>query len=247
MTLEGRRIRLRAVEPQDAEVLYAWENDPAVWAVSGTTEPFSREQIERFIDRQLQGGDLFRTGQLRLMIETRGAEEKASTGASEGARGETDGEADEEIRGEARNGACGEADREAGREACNGADGEPGERTCEEADGETCEREAAPCRAVGTVDLFEYDPLHGRAGLGILIYDPCDRRLGYARDAVETLCEYARNRLRMHQLWCCVGEANTASRALFRELGFREVGTKRDWLWSPEGYQNEILLQKILD
>lgn len=231
MTLEGRRIRLRAVEPQDAEVLYAWENDPAVWAVSGTTEPFSREQIERFIDRQLQGGDLFRTGQLRLMIETRGAEEKASKGASEGACGETDGEADEEPRGK----------------ACNEADEETGERTCEEADGETCEREAAPCRTVGTVDLFEYDPLHGRAGLGILIYDPRDRRLGYARDAVETLCEYARNRLRMHQLWCCIGEGNTASRMLFRELGFREVGTKRDWLWSPEGYQNEILLQKILD
>lgn len=227
MTLEGRRIRLRAVEPQDAEVLYAWENDPAVWAVSGTTEPFSREQIERFIDRQLQGGDLVRTGQLRLMIETREAEEKASTGASEGACGETDGEAD--------------------REACNEADGEPGERTCEEADGVTCKREAAPCRTIGTVDLFEYDPLHGRAGLGILIYDPRDRRLGYARDAVETLCEYARNRLRMHQLWCCIGEGNTASRMLFRELGFREVGTKRDWLWSPEGYQNEILLQKILD
>lgn len=243
MTLEGRRIRLRAVEPQDAEVLYAWENDPAVWAVSGTTEPFSREQIERFIDRQLQGGDLFRTGQLRLMIETRGADKGACKGADKGVDKGAGGEAGEEPRGKA----CNEADEEAGREACNGADGEPGERTCEEADGETCEREAAPCRAVGTVDLFEYDPLHGRAGLGILIYDPCDRRLGYARDAVETLCEYARNRLRMHQLWCCVGEANTASRALFRELGFREVGTKRDWLWSPEGYQNEILLQKILD
>lgn len=255
MTLEGRRIRLRAVEPQDAEVLYAWENDPAVWAVSGTTEPFSREQIERFIDRQLQGGDLFHTGQLRLMIETREAEEEASKGASEGASegacGETDGEAGKATRGEACNGACrevdGEAGREAGREACNGADGETGERTCEEADGVTCKREAAPCRTIGTVDLFEYDPLHGRAGLGILIYDPRDRRLGYARDAVETLCEYARNRLRMHQLWCCIGEGNTASRMLFRELGFREVGTKRDWLWSPEGYQNEILLQKILD
>lgn len=243
MTLEGRRIRLRAVEPQDAEVLYAWENDPAVWAVSGTTEPFSREQIERFIDRQLQGGDLFRTGQLRLMIETRGAEEKASTGASEGACGETDGEADRE----ACNGACGEAGEEPRGKACNEADEETGERTCEEADGVTCKREAAPCRTIGTVDLFEYDPLHGRAGLGILIYDPRDRRLGYARDAVETLCEYARNRLRMHQLWCCIGEGNTASRMLFRELGFREVGTKRDWLWSPEGYQNEILLQKILD
>ena len=27
MTLTGRLVRLRAVEPADAELLYAWEND----------------------------------------------------------------------------------------------------------------------------------------------------------------------------------------------------------------------------
>lgn len=176
MTLTGRLVRLRAVEPADAELLYAWENDPAVWAVSGTTEPFSREQIERFIERQLEGGDLLRTGQLRLMIEVP-------------------------------------------------------ERS----------------RTIGTLDLFEYDPLHGRAGLGILIYDTEQRGRGYAADAVETLCRYAREGLRMHQLWCNVGADNAASLGLFRKLGFREVGTKRDWLWTPDGYRNEVLFQKLLD
>ena len=176
MTLTGRLVRLRAVEPADAELLYAWENDPAVWAVSGTTEPFSREQIERFIERQLEGGDLLRTGQLRLMIEV-------------------------------------------------------SERS----------------RTIGTLDLFEYDPLHGRAGLGILIYDAEQRGRGYAADAVETLCRYAREGLRIHQLWCNVGADNAASLGLFRKLGFREVGTKRDWLWTPDGYRDEVLFQKLLD
>ena len=183
MTLRGGRIRLRAVEPEDVERIYAWENDPAVWAVSGTTEPFSREQIRRFVERQLEGGDLFRTGQLRLMIET------------------------DEPR----------------------------------------EDSTAPqtARTVGTVDLYEYDPLHGRAGLGILIYGEENLRRGYARDTIETLCRYAREQLRMHQIWCCVGADNEASLQLFRSLDFAEVGTKRDWLWSPEGYRDELLFQKI--
>lgn len=203
MTLEGRLIRLRAVEPDDVDVLYAWENDPAIWAVSGTTEPFSREQILRFVERQLEGRDLFRSGQLRLMIEARGAAKKDT--------------------------------REAGKKDTR-------EEAAREPEG------ASACfSTVGTVDLFEYDPLHGRAGLGILIYGEENRQKGYARDTVETLCRYARERLRMHQLWCGITSDNEASLRLFRTLGFSEAGTRRDWLWSPEGYRDEILFQKILD
>ena len=220
-SLEGSLTRLRAVEPADVELLYTWENDPAVWAVSGTTEPFSREQIERFISRQLEGGDLLRTGQLRLMIEV---PEPAGAAGTETAGTETTGTA--ETRTEAEPGMADEA------KAANP------NRTA---------RIFRTFRTIGTLDLFEYDPLHGRAGLGILIYDRDDRCRGYAADAVERLCRYAREGLRMHQLWCNVGADNAASLGLFRKLGFREVGTKRDWLWTPEGYRDEILFQKILD
>lgn len=70
MNLEGESVRLRAVEPEDLDRLYAWENDTDVWSVSGTTAPFSRAQLEAFILTQQQG-DIFRTGQLRLIVETR--------------------------------------------------------------------------------------------------------------------------------------------------------------------------------
>lgn len=223
MMLSGGAVRLRAVEPEDAELLYEWENDPAVWAVSGTTEPFSREQIQRFIERQASGGDLLRTGQLRLMIEVPEPAGAAETGAAETGVAET---------GVAETGA---AETEA----------EPG--MTDEAKAANPNRTSRMFRTVGTIDLFEYDPLHGRAGIGILIYDRSDRCRGYAGDAVGTLCRYARERLRMHQLWCSVGADNEASLRLFRSLGFREIGTRRDWLWTPEGYRDEVMLQKILE
>ena len=51
MNLEGRICRLRAVEPCDIDAMYAWENDTEVWGVSGTTAPYSREQLKRFVER----------------------------------------------------------------------------------------------------------------------------------------------------------------------------------------------------
>ena len=51
MNIEGRTIRLRAVEPGDVDLMYEWENDCDIWPVSGTTEPFSRHQLERFVER----------------------------------------------------------------------------------------------------------------------------------------------------------------------------------------------------
>jgi len=69
MSLEGELTRLRALEPEDADLLYAWENDPAVWGVSGTLAPFSRHTLRRFLDEQRF--DLYAARQMRLVIERR--------------------------------------------------------------------------------------------------------------------------------------------------------------------------------
>ena len=68
MNLEGRTTRLRALEPGDIELMYAWENDTEIWGVSGTLAPFSRHTLERFIEGQQF--DIFQTRQQRLIIET---------------------------------------------------------------------------------------------------------------------------------------------------------------------------------
>ncbi len=67
IALQGRVVRLRAVEPDDVETMYRWENDPEVWRVSGTLAPFSRHALMQFVEEQRY--DLYRTRQLRLIIE----------------------------------------------------------------------------------------------------------------------------------------------------------------------------------
>ena len=50
----------------------------------------------------------------------------------------------------------------------------------------------------------------------------------------------------LHQLWCGVGARNEASLCLFRRTGFVACGTRRDWHRTPEGYEDEVMLQRIL-
>ena len=65
--LESDTVRLRALEPDDVDILYKWENDTNVWKVSNTIVPFSRHILRQFIDSQKY--DIFETRQLRLIIE----------------------------------------------------------------------------------------------------------------------------------------------------------------------------------
>ena len=102
-------------------------------------------------------------------------------------------------------------------------------------------------RTVGMVDLFDFDPVNLRAGVGILVGDAADRRQGYAAEALTLLCEYAREALRIHQLWCGVDADNRASLALFRRAGFVRTGRRREWRLASDGWHDEIEFSKILD
>ena len=167
--LKGEKIRLRAPEPSDLDLIYEWENNTGIWQSGETLTPFSKDTLSRYIENA--GEDIFRTGQVRFMICTYQEE------------------------------------------------------------------------TVGTIDLFDYNPIHSRAGVGILIGNPSDRGKGYASEALGLLLDYCRNVLLMHQVWCSVRSDNPASIALFKKAGFRQTGVKSQWVLMPEGWKDEVFMQ----
>ncbi|MRR24477.1 N-acetyltransferase [bacterium] len=172
MILENDGIRLRAVEPEDLELLYRWENDETNWKQSNTLVPYSRYILKKYIAGSRKS--IYETGQLRLMIDVL-----------------------------------------------------PGERT------------------VGTIDLYDFDHYHNRAGVGILIADPADRKKGYASAALVCLIAYAFETIGLHQLWCNILENNIESLKLFTVHGFVVCGTRKEWIRAGIGFETELNLQLI--
>lgn len=171
INIEGLQVVLRAVEPEDVDVMYEWENNPKNWHISSTRRPFSRHMLSKFVEAQQ--GDLLQGGEVRLMI---------------------------------------------------------------------CRRDGG--EAVGCVDLFDIDIYNHRAGVGVLI-DCRYRRRGYAEDALRSVETYVAHRLALRQLWCNVESDNEGSLALFGKLGYAEIGVKRGWNWSSEGYLDEVMMQRF--
>lgn len=97
---------------------------------------------------------------------------------------------------------------------------------------------------VGCVDLFDYDPLNQRVGIGILIDQPYRGR-GYAKQAVNLALEYLFHDLMVHQVYCLVDTTNLPSQRLFDSLGFRRGGERKHWIRTPEGYLDVIFYQRL--
>lgn len=100
-------------------------------------------------------------------------------------------------------------------------------------------------RPVGAIDLFDFDPHHKRAGMGILIAERSDRRQGYATEAIETMLKYCFDVLHLHQIYCNIASGNSASIKLFKEAGFEECGRKKEWLFDGSTYVDELIYQKV--
>lgn len=171
MLLNNDKIKLRAPEISDLDIIFNIENDVDLWHLSNTISPFSRFDLEQYI--MSIDKDIFKAGQLRLMIED------------------------------------------------NSKD------------------------IVGIVDLFDFDPLNKRAGVGIIILSEMQRK-GFAISALELLIEYCESILQLHQLYCNIEVDNVGSINLFEQMGFIKAGIKKDWNRNKDNWTDELFLQKIL-
>lgn len=175
-TLENAKVKLRAPEPADLELLYKWENNQEIWRVSNTLAPFSKFVLKRYIETAHK--DIWTTKQLRLIVEAK-------------------------------------------------------------------DRSSLMSVPIGLVDLFDFDPFHNRAGIGILIANKEDRNKGYASETLQLVVNYAFATLQLHQLYSNIAVTNKVSLQLFKNIGFNKVGVKKEWLKTPSGWVDEVMLQLI--
>ena len=164
-------VSLRAMEPEDLDLLYRIENDQELWCLGTTNVPYSRYALHDYVANST--GDIYTDRQVRLIIEND--------------------------------------------------------------DHET----------VGLVDLTNFDPRHLRAEIGLVIERPM-RRHGYASEAMSQLHKYARQILHLHQVFAIIGTDNMATLKLFRQLGYEETATLRQWIFDGEKYLDAVVVQKFL-
>lgn len=60
-------VKLRKIEPSDLPYLYQWENDASAWADGNNHNPLSQQDMRDYIASTT--GDIYKDGQLRLIIE----------------------------------------------------------------------------------------------------------------------------------------------------------------------------------
>lgn len=89
----------------------------------------------------------------------------------------------------------------------------------------------------GLVDLYEFDPINLRAGIGIVI-NPNFQQKGFATEAIQLIKNYAFVTLNLHQLFAEIMETNTNSLQLFQKVGFECTGIKKDWIYYQQKFIN---------
>lgn len=166
-------VTLRALEPEDLDIIYQWENDATLWQYGVTTAPFSRRLILEYLKDY--SADIYAQRQLRLMI-------------------------------------------------CLAADG----------------------TRVGMIDLFDFDPTHRRASVGLMV-DLQFQRRGIGSRAMTLMADYSRKVLHMHQLSAQAAVSNEKSISLFQRAGYAASGTLREWLCTADGYVDVVQFQLMLE
>ena len=163
---------LRALEPDDIDILYDIENDKSLWKYSNTSSPFSKHSLKKFIENSHL--DIIEHKQVRLVLS---------------------------------------------------------------------DKNNLP---FGFIDLFKYDMINKRAGVGVIIFEKY-RSKGLGSISLDLIENYVKKYIPIHQLYANISSENIESIKLFEKHNYLKVGNKKDWIYYNNKYFDELLYQKILD
>ena len=99
---------------------------------------------------------------------------------------------------------------------------------------------------IGTIDLFDFDPHHLRAGVGILIGNKAFRGRGFSTEALKLLIDYCKKTLKLTSLFCTIEESNIPSIKLFERLNFNKSGLKYNWIRKNDGKYYDVGFYQLM-
>ncbi len=99
-------------------------------------------------------------------------------------------------------------------------------------------------KPIGLIDLFDFNPQHKRAGVGILVLED-EQQKGYASEALQLLINYSFKNLNLNQLFANITTDNKKSIQLFTKHNFSEVGVKKEWIFIEGKFKDEGLFQLL--
>ena len=152
---------LRALEPDDLDILYDTENDKSLWKYSNTSSPFSKHSLKKFIENSHL--DIIEHKQVRLVLS---------------------------------------------------------------------DKNNLP---FGFIDLFKYDMINKRAGVGIIIFEKYRSR-GWGSISLDLIENYVKKYIPIHQLYANISSENIESIKLFEKHNYLKVGNKKDWIYYNNKY-----------
>jgi len=97
---------------------------------------------------------------------------------------------------------------------------------------------------VGLVDLFDFNPQHLRAGVGIII-QPNFQKNGYAFEALKLMENYAFTHLSLVQIYANIVVDNSKSVSLFKKLKYQKVGVRKNWVMFKNQYIDVAFYQLL--
>jgi diamine N-acetyltransferase len=98
----------------------------------------------------------------------------------------------------------------------------------------------------GLIDLYDYDAINRRAGIGIYII-PTKRGRSFALEAIDVLVSYCHRVLNLNQVYCQIEIDNLSSKTLFEEkAGFKLSGIQKEWNIRNSNPIDVCFYQKIL-
>lgn len=101
-------------------------------------------------------------------------------------------------------------------------------------------------KPVGLLDIFNFDPRHRRAEIGVAVVRE-ERDRGYGHAALLRAIDYCHRIIHLHQMYALVDESNKQSVSLFQSAGFKTTCVIKDWVYDGEHYHDALMMNVFFE